>query len=61
MNGIIKVPIPKNEPVKSFVSGSTEKASLKNQLRKMLAEEIEIPVIIGGQEIRTAGGLSLSP
>ena len=52
MNGIIKVPIPKNEPVKSFVSGSTEKASLKNQLRKMLAEEIEIPVIIGGQEIR---------
>ena len=53
MNGIIKVPIPKNEPVKSFVSGSTEKASLKNQLRKMLAEEIEIPVIIGGQEIRT--------
>ena len=53
MNGIIKVPIPKNEPVKSFVSGSTEKASLKNQLRKMLAEEIEIPVIIGGHEIRT--------
>jgi 1-pyrroline-5-carboxylate dehydrogenase len=53
MNGIIKVPLPKNEPVKNFESGSAEKVSLKNQLKKMLAEEIEIPLIIGGQEIRT--------
>jgi 1-pyrroline-5-carboxylate dehydrogenase len=53
MNGIIKVPIPKNEPVKGFAPGSAEKVSLKEELRKMLSEEIEIPLLIGGQEVRT--------
>jgi len=53
LNAVFKVPTPVNEPVKSFTPGSPEKASLKARLSEMLAEEIEIPLIIGGQEIRT--------
>jgi len=53
MNGIIKVPAPSTEPVKGYAPGSPEKASLKAQLKKMLSEEIEIPLIIGGKEVKT--------
>jgi 1-pyrroline-5-carboxylate dehydrogenase len=53
MNGIIRIPAPVNEPVKAFAPGSPEKASLKKKLSEMLASEIEIPLIIGGKEIRT--------
>jgi len=53
MNGIIKVPAPSTEPVKGYAPGSPEKVSLKAQLKKMLSEEIEIPLIIGGKEVKT--------
>lgn len=53
MNGIIKVPVPSTEPVKGYAPGSPEKVSLKAQLKKMLSEEIEIPLIIGGKEVKT--------
>jgi len=53
MNGIIKVPAPSTEPIKGYAPGSPEKASLKTQLKKMLSEEIEIPLIIGGKEVKT--------
>ncbi len=52
-NGIQRVPAPVNEPVKSYAPGSAEKRSLKRRLTDMLAEEIEIPLLIGGQEVRT--------
>ncbi len=52
-NGIVSIPAPVNEPIKSFAPGSPEKASLKAKVREMLAEEIEIPLIIGGKEVRT--------
>ena len=52
-NGIVRVPEPVNEPVRSYGPGSSEKLSLKKKLDEMLAEQIEIPVIIGGREIRT--------
>ncbi len=53
MNGIIKVPVPSNEPVYSYAPGTPEKEALKKQLKKMLSEEIEIPLIIGGKEVRS--------
>ncbi|MGB5575364.1 MAG: L-glutamate gamma-semialdehyde dehydrogenase [Thermoanaerobaculia bacterium] len=52
-NGIVRVPEPINEPIQTFGSGSAEKASLKKRLDQMLAEQVEVPVIVGGQEIRT--------
>jgi 1-pyrroline-5-carboxylate dehydrogenase len=53
MNAIIDIPTPFNEPVFSFAPGSPEKRALKKQLEKMLGEEIEIPLIIGGKEVKT--------
>ncbi|MEM7586143.1 MAG: L-glutamate gamma-semialdehyde dehydrogenase [Acidobacteriota bacterium] len=52
-NGIVQVPTPVNEPVRAYGPGSPEKASLKQRLEQMLGEKIEIPLIIGGKEVRT--------
>ncbi len=50
---IYKVPTPRNEPILGYLDGSSEKKQLKAALKDMAKEKIEIPVIIGGQEIRT--------
>jgi 1-pyrroline-5-carboxylate dehydrogenase len=52
-SGNRRVPAPVNEPVKSYAPGSPERAALKARLTSMAAERIDIPVIIGGKEIRT--------
>ena len=52
-HAIFPLTAPTNEPVRAYAPGSPEKASLKKRLQEMLAEEIEIPLIIGGKEIRT--------
>jgi 1-pyrroline-5-carboxylate dehydrogenase len=52
-NAILNVPIPKNEPVLSYAPGSSEREAVEKQLKEMLSKEYEIPVIIGGKEIRT--------
>jgi 1-pyrroline-5-carboxylate dehydrogenase len=51
--GTRRVPPPVNEPVKSYAPGSPEKLALKARLASMAKERIEIPIIIGGEEIRT--------
>src|SRR5262245_57316383 len=48
-----KIPTPVNEPVKSFAPGTPERDELKRTLREMSARPIDIPVIVGGREIRT--------
>ncbi|MGQ9673897.1 MAG: L-glutamate gamma-semialdehyde dehydrogenase [Candidatus Aminicenantales bacterium] len=53
IHALTRVPLPANEPVLSYAPGTAERKALKNQLQKMLGEEIEIPLIIGGQEVRT--------
>ncbi len=52
-NAIFSLAPPGNEPVRSYAPGSAEKKSLKKRLDEMLAEEIEIPILIGGREVRT--------
>lgn len=52
-NTIVRVPIPSNEKIYDYAPGSPERESLKAQLKKMLSEEIEIPLIIGGKEVHT--------
>ncbi|HEX8363502.1 MAG TPA: aldehyde dehydrogenase family protein, partial [Longimicrobium sp.] len=53
MNSVTQVPAPRNEPVLSYAPGSPERADLKAALARMAGEEIEIPLIIGGKEVRT--------
>ncbi len=51
--GIRRVPAPVNEPNKTYAPGTPERAELKARLKQMAGEKIDIPIIIGGKEIRT--------
>lgn len=52
-NALFKFQKPNNEPVKAYAPGSAEKAELKKALNKLASEEWDIPLVIGGKEIRT--------
>jgi 1-pyrroline-5-carboxylate dehydrogenase len=52
-NGNRRVPPPVNEPIKSYALGSPERTALKDRLRSMSNERIDIPNIIGGKEVHT--------
>lgn len=52
-NAIFTLPLPANEPVRSYAPGSPEKIQLKAKLKEMREKQIEIPLIIGGKEIKT--------
>ncbi|MCZ6597504.1 MAG: L-glutamate gamma-semialdehyde dehydrogenase [Planctomycetota bacterium] len=52
-HGIFRTPIPHNEPVLGYAPGAPERASLKATLDRLAGEEIEVPLVIGGEEIRT--------
>jgi len=52
-NAVRRVPTPVNEPVKSYAPGSPERAEIKARLASMATERVEIPLIIGGKEVRT--------
>jgi 1-pyrroline-5-carboxylate dehydrogenase len=51
--GVRRVPPPVNEPTRAYAPGSPERTELKARLKSMAAETIEIPLVIGGKEIRT--------
>jgi 1-pyrroline-5-carboxylate dehydrogenase len=52
-HGVFKVPTAKNEPVREYAPGSPEKAALKAKLKELAGQELEVPIIVGGKEIRT--------
>ena len=52
-NGHRRVPRPVNEPIRSYAPGSPERASLKAKLKAMASEKIDMPLIIGGKEVKT--------
>lgn len=52
-NGIFRIPMPKNEPVLAYGPGSPEKHAVKEKLDQMSSQQIEIPLYIGGKEVRT--------
>ena len=52
-NAIFRVPMPFNEPIYDYEPGSPQRAQLKAALDDIAGKKIEIPLIIGGQEVRT--------
>ncbi|MBR5118553.1 MAG: L-glutamate gamma-semialdehyde dehydrogenase [Muribaculaceae bacterium] len=52
-NSIINFPLPANEPVKAYMPGSPERVALEKELERQSKLVVEIPIIIGGKEIRT--------
>ncbi len=52
-NAYFKVPQPVNEPIKTYLPGSLEREQLKANLQLLQSNEIEVPLIIGGKEVKT--------
>jgi 1-pyrroline-5-carboxylate dehydrogenase len=52
-HGAFRTPTPINEPVKGYAPLSPERASLSAELAKMSGAQLEIPLVIGGREVRT--------
>ena len=48
-----RVPRPENDPNLSYAPGTPARAELKARLKQMAAETVDIPIIIGGREVRT--------
>jgi len=60
-NAFFNVPFPKNESVKSYAPGSKERAALKAQLKAYKNMEVDVPMIIGGKEVRTNTTKTMHP
>jgi len=52
-HGTFKLPVPVNEPIMGFEPGSPERAALQAKYDEMTSKKIDIPLVIGGKEIRT--------
>ncbi|HEX6788169.1 MAG TPA: L-glutamate gamma-semialdehyde dehydrogenase, partial [Gaiellaceae bacterium] len=53
VHSISRVPDPYNEPVRSYAPGSPEREELRVRLTEMENEKLDLPLVIGGEEIRT--------
>ncbi len=51
--GFYNVPIAENEPILNYLPDSSEKKELKKVIEEFRSEEIEIPMYIGGKEVKT--------
>jgi len=51
-NGIFQVPQPVNEPVLNYAPASPEREEIRAKLGEMLGQKVDVPIIIGGEEIR---------
>ena len=60
-NGFFDIPIAVNEPVKGYEPGSPERESLMRTLEEMKGMEVELPMIIGGKEIKTGNKVAMHP
>jgi len=59
--GYFSYPMPVNETVLSYAPGSRERELLKTVLEKLKREESDIPMYIGGKEVRTNKKLAIHP
>jgi 1-pyrroline-5-carboxylate dehydrogenase len=59
--GFYNVPIPKNEPVKSYAPDSPERLELQQTIQEMRSVEADLPMIIGGKEVRSGKKVEMHP
>ena len=59
--GFFKVPTPINEPVKSYSPGSSERKEVLDTYKKMIKENIEIPMYINGKDVKSDKTTAISP
>jgi len=61
IKAISNVPFPENEPVNSYAPGSKEVKSLIDTYKKMYAKKLEIPMVIGGKNVKTKNKVEIHP
>lgn len=61
LKGFFNVPVAINEPVKSYTPGSPEKIAVKEAIKSLKSIEQDIPMYIGGKEVRTGKTVRLAP
>jgi 1-pyrroline-5-carboxylate dehydrogenase len=59
--GIFQVPFPENEPVLSYAPGSKEREAIKKAVEQARNVQVDIPMYIGAEEVRTDNTIKLSP
>jgi 1-pyrroline-5-carboxylate dehydrogenase len=59
--GFFHVPYPKNEPVLTYAPGTKERAALKKVIEEARSQELDIPMYIGAEEVRSGNKKKLSP
>ena len=52
-NAKFNLSLPSNEPIKSYAPGTPERKDIKAKLKELKARQVEIPIIIGGKEVKT--------
>jgi 1-pyrroline-5-carboxylate dehydrogenase len=61
LKGFFNVPEPKNEPVLNYAPGSPERKALQAALKEMRSKEVDVPMYIGSEEVRTGNKKPLNP
>jgi 1-pyrroline-5-carboxylate dehydrogenase len=59
--GYFSYPLPANEPVYNYVPGSQERAAIKKMLEELKSKPIDVPMYIGGEEVRTGNLQPIRP
>ena len=59
--GFFQVPAPVNEPILSYAPGSAEREALQAALVSMRSEQVDVPMYIGADQVRTGNTQPLSP
>src|SRR5665213_2240163 len=59
--GIYNVPPPRNETIKNYAPGSEERNELKKMIAHHRSKELDIPMYIGGKEVRSENKIRLAP
>jgi 1-pyrroline-5-carboxylate dehydrogenase len=59
--GYFSYPTPVNEPVLQYAPGSAERAQLKKTLAELKKQKADIPMYIGGDEVRTGNQVAIHP
>ncbi|MGA6120358.1 L-glutamate gamma-semialdehyde dehydrogenase [Sphingobacterium anhuiense] len=61
IKGFFNVPTPTNEPVYSYAVGTKERKLLKAAIDEARAKQVDIPMYIGGKEVRTDNKVAINP
>jgi len=59
--GYFSYPLPTNEPVYNYAPGSPERAALKKTLEELKSKQVDVPMYIGSEEVRTGNLKAIRP